>query len=787
MIVQPPQVARIGLAPGASASFTCAAAALRLQVNLRGCQTPLLCNSNSSSSILTTLPQTTLTRIMDEYISPFNSPLCDSIVDVLSAIVSGFFALIVFLFATVTEVVVDTASLIVFIASTTVKTAFGFAMSLINATVTSVVRIIVAVFPPIVTLAQLLITNVAYPVINWPDLAFISLGIAALSYAVINSSARSSIHSHFIQPFVLHVLHKLSLWKEGLVLTYETWQFERAEKAATKARVKAEAEAAAAAAHAQAQAQAAVEAAHALAQAEATAAFEAGQERARAQAAAVSAATTSLPSTPTIPRKTPTTLLLKTPPTGYYSLTPPRYTPLYSPRPRTPTTPTPKSSSNPNSTKRLSPNEKLLSHHVDSERYERHTKTGRYSDWARSYRPTSHRYPHVPAPVLSSPPITGLITTAPPPPRLHPHPLSILPPEHMHLLYGPEGAAGQLTELRKCLHPWATFPGEDFKDADTDPSFTMRFFNVRVDDVAAFLQRERNWTWLSPKVHAAAVTLWREGRIKMFLGGPLYDIGPDVVAMWNNDVLAGTPLGWLGDLTFGLALRDDVLRAVEQRWEQLRPLPAQQRFLGGSLISLASSAPAVTQSTMAPQPVVQTVPGTQLLPAPAVIPVTAPQPVVQVVTNIAPQPVIQASTPMQPAVPIVSGGGSSILANAAAQLATPSIPGTPIRSTTPATASSCGSSILAKRRFGVVNAVQATPAMPGTPPIKSFTPGGSPGSGSSILAGGAANNVFNPPPGTFIPMRRKLSDASSPANFISTVHGEDDDWARQGPTKRTKA
>lgn len=733
-------------------------------------QAPLLCNSNSSFSILT---QTTLTRIMDEYISPFNSPLCDSIVDVLSAIVSGFFALIVFFFATVTELTVGAASLILFIASTTVQTALGFVMSLFNVIVTSAVRLIVAVFPPIVTLVQFLITYVAYPVINWPDLAFILLGIAALSYAVINSSARGSIYSHFIQPFVLHILHKLNLWKEGLVLTFETWQFERAEKVATKARVKAEAEAAAAAAHAQAQAQAALEAVHALAQAEATAAFEAGQERARAQ---VSAATTSLPSTPTIPRRTPTTLLVKAPSNGYYSLSPPRYTPPYPPRPQTPITASPKSLSNPNSTKRLSPNEKLLAHHADTERYEWHTKTGRYSDWARSYRPTSQRYPHVPAPVPFSPPITGLITTAPPPPRFHPHPLSILPPEHMHLLYGPEGADGQLAELRKCLHPWTTFPGEDVKDTnDNDPAFTMRFFNTRVADLAAFLQRERNWTWLSPKVHASAVTMWREGRIKMFLGGPLYNIGPDVVAMWNNDVLTGTPLGWLGDLTFGFPLRDDVLRAVEQHWEQLRSQPAQQRFQGGgSLISFASSAPAAVQSAIAPQPVAQSVPGTQLLAAPAVIPVTAPQPAVQAVPNMG-QHVVQPSTPMQPAVPIVSGGGSSILASAAAKLVTPSIPGTPIRSTTPATASSCGSSTLAKRRFSVVNAVQATPAMPGTPPIKSFTPSGSPGS---------AANIFNP--ATFIPMRRKFSDASSPASFISTVHGEDDDWARQGPTKRTK-
>ncbi|KAK0625631.1 hypothetical protein DIS24_g11045 [Lasiodiplodia hormozganensis] len=716
---------------------------------------------------------------MDEYISPFNSPLCDNIVDVLSAIVSSFFALIVFFLATVTEFTVGTVSFLIFIASTTVQMALGFVMSLISAIVTSAVRIIVAVFPPIVTLVQLLTTYVAYPVINWPDLAFISLGIAALSYAVINSSARSSIYSHFIQPTILHLSHKLSLWKEGIVLTYQTWQFERAEKAATKARVKAEAEAAAAAAHAQAQAQAAFEAAQALAQAEATAAFEAGQERARAQIAAVSAATTSLPSTPTIPRKTPTTLLLKTAPNGYYSLSPPRYTPLYPPHPRTPPTPTPKSSSNPNSTRRLSPNEKLLAHHADIERYEWHTKTGRYSDWARSYRPTSQRYPHVPAPVPSSPPITGLITTAPPPPRYHPHPLSILPPEQMHLLYGPEGADGQLAELRKCLHPWTTFPGEDVKNTDDcDPSFTMRFFNARVDDIAAFLQRERNWTWLSPKVHAAAVTLWREARIKMFLGGPLYNIGPDVVAMWNNDVLTGTPLGWLGDLTFGFPLRDDVLRAVEQRWEQLRSQPVQQRFLGGSLVSFASSAPAAVQSTMAPQPVVQNVPSTQLpLPAPAVIPVTAPQPAVQAVPNLG-QHVVEPCTPIQPAVPTVSGGGgSSVLANAANKLFTPSITGTPIRSTTPATASSHGSSTLAKRRFGVVDAVQATPAMPGTPPIKSFTPSGSPGSGSSILAAGAAQ----------IPMRRKLSDASSPASFISTVHGEDDDWARQGPTKRTRA
>ncbi|KAB2569915.1 hypothetical protein BFW01_g7646 [Lasiodiplodia theobromae] len=712
---------------------------------------------------------------MDEYISPFNSPLCDNIVDVLSAIVSSFFALIAFFFATVTELTVGIVSLIIFIASTTVQTTLGFAMSLINAIITSAVRLIVAVFPPIVTLVQLLVTYVAYPVINWPDLAFISLGIAALSYAVISSSARGSIHSHIIQPFFLHIIHKLSLWKEGLVLTYETWQFERAEKAATKARVKAEAEAAAAAAHAQAQAQAAFEAAQALAQAEATAAFEAGQARARAQTAAVSAATTSLPSTPTIPRKTPTTLLLKTAPNGYYSLSPPRYTPLYPPHPRTPPTPTPKSSSNPNSTKRLSPNEKLLAHHADTERYEWHTKTGRYSDWARSYRPTSQRYPHVPAPVPSSPPITGLITTAPPPPRYHPHPLSILPPEQMHLLYGPEGADGQLAELRKCLHPWTTFPGEEVKNTDdVDPSFTMRFFNARVDDIAAFLQRERNWTWMSPKVHAAAVTMWREARIKMFLGGPLYNISPDVVAMWNNDVLTGTPLGWLGDLTFGFPLRDEVLRAVEQRWEFLYSQPAQQRFQNGSLISFASSAPAAVQSTMAPQPVVQNVPSTQLpLPAPAVIPVTAPQPAVQAVPNLG-QHVVEPSTLFQPAVPIVSGGGgSSVLANAVAKLVTPSTPGTPIRSTTPATASSHGSSTLAKRRFGVVDAVQATPAMPGTPPVKSFTPSGSPGSGS--------------PTGTFIPMVRKLSDASSPASFISTVHGEDDDWARQGPTKRTRA
>ncbi|GME55684.1 uncharacterized protein LTHEOB_9894 [Neofusicoccum parvum] len=96
--------------------------------------------------------------------------------------------------------------------------------------------------------------------------------------------------------------------------------------------------------------------------------------------------------------------------------------PPCSPYPFFTTQPSPPSPPSPSS---LTPSPSRYEHLQALEQYHWATKTGPYTDWARSYRPPSQRFPFAPAP---SPP--GSPPGSSPPGTPHPHPTSLFPPGH---------------------------------------------------------------------------------------------------------------------------------------------------------------------------------------------------------------------------------------------------------------------------------------------------------------------------------------------------------------------